>query len=115
MNFLATKVLKALHLSRRGLFQFKMIPKFTKIQFSMVKLAPQGLVSLQNGTKRNKNRNMNTQMYHRLVTPAGLITQFALSVELEIIQVLGWIGAGKYLDSDLIKALGNMGNINTNR
>ena len=58
---------------------------------------------------------MNTQMYHRLVTPAGLITQFALSVELEIIQVLGWIGAGKYLDFDLIKALGNMGNINTNR
>ena len=50
-------------------------------------------------------------MYRRLITPRGLITQFALSVELEIIQNIGWIAAGKYLDFDLFKTLGL---INTN-
>ena len=37
------------------------------------------------------------EIISRLVSPAGLVTQFALELELQIIFTIGWIVLGRYI------------------
>ena len=35
-------------------------------------------------------------IYPRVISPTGLVTQFALTLELEVIQNIGWLLSGMY-------------------